>query len=611
MRQVDFNDLPRTTRERFVRSLVSSSPSAAPICRREAKPRSPVAWYLLFIVTSCAMVVGIMHQFAATAAPVQDRRWLAFYVAACALIGLALAMLGRRSALRGSLPFQPGTYVFPLDLVDARTRELELYPLSELQSIDPVHHTKGGRYTHSTLWFVFPDKSFVFEIRGQEKAESQLAAVQSARQILLAALQRGDLSELLAFDPFADARARNFLPTADFGLLAKGRPVWTRFIWAITLISGLVFGVATWRLRNWRSDERVFARLEARPDIALAEAYVRGGGLRSSEVASSIIPRAKLAEAKKATGPALTEALAGFVKAYPKSAVTAEAKALLRDALHAEFTSQTTVSGVRAFVAKWPDAPDAFQGQAKIHELYNETRATFKQRMSTADTRIGPIVDALFTWAEEGGGKAFDVRFRRRNVASLAQADNLLAKGLLEDDGTPAPGGDAPVSALFAGEDGKQRDAAIVKGLGRAFKGVFPADVFPLRVAEPVDDAAAAEMPPLPKPPFADVVAPTFLVDVDVSWSGATLLARDLKRRYLGLQVKIDVVVQIPHDPRLLAFSLKAVPPDAMPVDWTTEPKAAKDDAFIYDALIVSAFEEQGPKLASILLAPAANASRL
>lgn len=610
MRQIDFNDLPRTSRERFVRSLVSVSPSAAPICRRTSKTRSPIAWYLLLLITLAALGVAVMHQFAATAVPVQDRRWLAFYVAAWALTGLALSMLGRRRALKGSLPFQPGVYVFPLDLVDARTRELELYPLSELQSLDPVHHTKGGRYTHSTLWFVFAEKSFVFEIKGQDQAESQLAAVQSARQILMQAIQRGDLSELLAFDPFADARARNWLPTNDFGLLAKGRPAWTRFIWAITIIVGLAAGVGTWRLRNWRSDERVFARLAAHPDVTLADAYVKGGGLRAAEVETSIIPRAQLADAKKETGDKRVAALDRFLKTYPKSAVEAEARALLRDALHEQFVAQTTVSGVRAFVAAWPNAPDAFQGQAKIKELYDQTRATFRQKASTSDKNIGPLVEAMMTWAETSGAP-FDVRLRRRNVAALASTDKLLMKGLLDDDGAPAPNGNAEVMPLFTGDEGKARDAAIVKGLERAFKGVFPADVIPLRLGPPVTDAESEAMPAPPKPPFADVSAPTLMVDVDVAWSGATFLARDLRRRYLGLLVKMDVTAQIPKDQRVLTFSLRAEAPESIGVDWSSLAASQKDDAHVYDAMIVSAFEAAGPRLAGVLLAPAPNASRL
>lgn len=589
---------------------MSVSPSAAPICRRESKPRSPIAWYLLFLVTISALVVGVMHQFAASAAPVQDRRWLAFYVTAWALIGLALSMLGRRSALKGSLPFQPGTYVFPLDLVDARTRELELYPLSELQSLDPVHHTKGGRYTHSTLWFVYPDKSFVFEIRGQEQAESQLAAVQSARQILLQAIQRGDLSELLAFDPFADARATNWLPMNDFGLLAKGRPVWTRFIWAITLIIGLAAGVGTWRLRNHFSDQRVFARLEARPDLALADAYVKGGGLRSSEVNTSIIPRAKLAETKKETGEKRIIALDKFLKTYPKSAVEAEARALLRDGLHEQFMAQTTVSGVRAFIAAWPSAPDAYRGQEKIKELYDQTHAMFRQKQSTTDKSLGPVIESMMTYAESST-VPFDVRFRRRNVSSLASADKLLTKGLLDDDGTPAPNGNAELTPLFAGDEGKARDAAIVKGLERAFKGVFPADIFPLRVGAPLTDAEIAAIPALPKPPFDDVKAPTLLVDVDVVWSGSTFLARDLRRRYVGLGVKIDVIAQIPRDQRIVTFSLKTQAPESLTIDWFNLPPNTKDDPYVYDTMIIGGFEEAGPKLASILLAPAPNASRL
>ncbi|MDF2694751.1 MAG: hypothetical protein K0S65_3134, partial [Labilithrix sp.] len=236
VRQIDFNDLPRATRERFVRSLVSVSPSSRPLCQRVSKQRSAFAWYVLAFVAPLALAALVVFRFGAPASPVQDRRFLGGYVAAMAGLGLALSMLARRRALVGSLPFAPGIYVFPLDLVDARTRRLELYSLSELQSLDPVRDSSNGKYERSALWFIFPTQSFVFETRGEQAAAMLFAAVQRARENLAAAEHRGDLSELATLDPFAEARARNFEFAYDHGLLARGRPTWTRFIWAITVI---------------------------------------------------------------------------------------------------------------------------------------------------------------------------------------------------------------------------------------------------------------------------------------------------------------------------------------------------------------------------------------
>jgi len=297
VRPIDFNDLPRSTRERFVRSLVSDSPAARPLCQRTSKPGSRTAWLVLLVVGFAAVGVLTFLRFGAVHAPVQDRRFLGGYVAAFAMLGLSLSMLARRRASAGALPFTPGVYVFPLDLVDARARVLVLYPLSELQSFDPVHHTRDGKYTHSTLWFIFQAGSFAFEIRSQAAAVAQVVVVQAARENLAAALQRGKLDELAAFDPFAEARARNWEPARDHGLLARGRPVWTRFIWAITIIAGLTGGVGWWRLRNWRSDQLAFSRVSTRADVPLAEAYIRGGGLRSDEVKRVVLPRARLADA--------------------------------------------------------------------------------------------------------------------------------------------------------------------------------------------------------------------------------------------------------------------------------------------------------------------------
>lgn len=222
VRSIDFNDLPRTTRERFVRSLVSASPAARPICQRVSKQRSPAGWYLLLVLAAAALGGLGCWRFGAIDAPVQDRRLLGGYVAAGAALVLSASMLARRRAIRGSLPFAPGVYVFPLDLVDARTRQLELYSLSELQSLDPVHHSHKGRYTHSSLWLVFPTRSFVFEARGQYTVDAQLAAVRRAREALAAATHRGTLDDLASLDPFIDARAQ--LRAGERPRAARARP---------------------------------------------------------------------------------------------------------------------------------------------------------------------------------------------------------------------------------------------------------------------------------------------------------------------------------------------------------------------------------------------------
>ncbi|MBX3222567.1 MAG: hypothetical protein KF795_18760 [Labilithrix sp.] len=605
MRSIDFNDLPRTTRERFVRSLLSDAPASRPICQRVSRQRSPLAWYLLLAVAIGSLAALAAFRFGAVEAAVQDRRLLGGYVAASAALGLALSMLARRRALRGSLPFAPGVYVFPLDLVDARTRQLELYSLSELMSLDPVHHSERGKYTHSSLWLIFPTKSFVFEARGRYAADTQLAAVQKARENLAAAIHRGALGELTSLDPFADARARNFEPASDHGLLARGRPVWTRSIWAITVIAGLTLGVGAWRVRNWQSDVWAFSRLRARPEVAPIEAYVAGGGLRAAEAQADLLPRARLADATRAPdGAARAAAIEHFLATHPGTSAEADARAALGEAIHAEFARESTVSGLRALVARWPNARDVPAANAKIRDLYRETRGDFQKRANVADKSVVPVVEALLAYAEEGAAP-IDVRFRRRSAASLAAADGLLAKGLLDDDG-PAAGGNAEVSGHLGGDDASRREKALVVGLQRTFRAIFPADVLALRLGEPIDAPAAI---PGTKP-LAEVAAPTIVIDYELGWAGTTYVARDSRRRYLGVFVRFDLTVQVPGEARVLAFATKVEPPESFPFEALPDdpvfetllppPSGAPDagaDGRVYAVMLLRAFDQMAVRM--------------
>jgi hypothetical protein len=618
VRQIDFNELPRATRERFIQSLMSDVPASAPLCRRTVRPRSKAGWYVLVVVALIAIGGLAVPRFGRLDAPVEDRRFLGGYVIASAVLGLGLSGIARRRALGGALPFTPGVYVFPLDLVDARTREIGLYSLTEMMSIEPAHHQKNGVYTHSNVWFVFSTESFTFEIKGREQADALVAKVQGARQIAASAIQRGALHELAALDPFAEARARNFDPAHDYGLLARDAPIWTRFVWAITIVSGLLIGVAAWRGRNWVSDARAFSRLQQKPDAVTAKAYLDGGGLHGAEVKNTILPRAQLIRAKAETGLKRAEALERFLKEYPRSTVDAEARGALAEVLHTHYLAQTTVAGLRAFVLRWPAAADVTAARSKIHELYQETLADFRQHANVTDKSVVPVVEAMLAWAEERG-TPLDVRFRRRMATTLAPTDKLLTKNLLDDDG-PSKNGNAEVSPLFASAASTAaREATLVRGLERGFKRVFPADVVPLRAAAPLEDAPGKPALPLPEVPL-----PTIAVDYEIGWSGVTYVARDRGRRFLGLFVKFDVAVQVPKEPRVLSFSLKVEPPESFPVDARADasaprapnepseplPRSPHDDDHVYDTMILRAFEHMSAALVNVFFEPRAAATR-
>jgi hypothetical protein len=646
--RIDFNQLPRINRERFVRSvaaatgeesvldeprLASDAPALVPICSRASRPRSALAWYLLAVVSVAALVaVGAFH-FGRLTTPVQDRRFLGGYVLAAAGLGFACASIARARARRRTLPFAPGVYVLPLEVVDAREQELELHSLLELVSADPVHHQRSGAYSHTTLWLVFPTQTFTFEVRGLTHAESILARISEARRTLAASFQRGRLDELWTVDPFADARARNFEPCNEPGLRARALPIWTRFVWAIALIIGLAPGVAAWRGRNWLSDRRAYESLRAHPDEGAATAYLAAGGLHVTDVTGTILLEVRLAAAEKEPIPAKrAEALDRFLKKYPSSSVDAAARTARADALHASFLEETTVSGLRAFVERWPGAADTPAARQKIHAIYKETRADLRLHANVSDKATLPVLDAVLAWADDRSSPVL-VRFRRRALGSLASTDKLLAAGLLDDEG-PAKRGNAEVAVHFGPTEIADREATIVRGLEQGIRAVFPADVLSLKLGPPLDkdvppardpveptprkagskrgatrsaDANADAVSPAPAP-APDVTVPTIVVEYEPSWNGVTYLSRERQRRFVGVALALDVLIQVPNEPRSLSFALKVNPPDSFSVDQGAD--AAKDDAHVYDAMLLRAFERVRGQLAQVFFEPKTAAVR-
>lgn len=523
---------------------------------------------MLLAVALVALVVVARFRFGLPASPDQGVRWLAAYVGLLACVGLSVGALLRRRALRGALPFDPGVYAFALDVVDARTRELVLYPLDELVSVEPAHHEAKRGHARSTVWFVFPTASFAFEVPTRERAERQVARVIEARQRLLAAMQYGDLSGLASVDPFADARARNFQPAHDHGLLARDVPRWTRWVWGIAALAGLALGPAAWRARNILSDRRALARAT---DLNSASAYVAANGRRAAFVREAVLPRLVFEETRKE--PDRVAALERFLVNYPSSPIAAEAKAALAEVVHAEYARKTGVRELRAFVQRWPSSPDAAAANARIAELERQTQEDFKLHANHADRNVVPVVTALLAWAAKG--RPIDVKLQG-GIQEVSVADRLLGQGLLEDDGKAAGGG-AELGRHFAGEALGAREASIVRGLEQAFRRVFPADVLAL-VRRP-----------------AEASPPSMTVHYDVSWNGTTFTGKSGKRRYLGIIVKGDVAVQVPDDPHVLEFGFRAEPPDSLTLEGML------DDAAVYDAMLVRAMERVSAQLFTVV----------
>lgn len=611
MERVDFNDLPRTTRERFVRSLVSDSPVARPICQRVAAARTAGLWYLLVGSGAAALAVVTWIRFGAPDAPVQDVRFIGGYVGAWAAIALGLSMIARRGAIKGSLPFAPGVYVFPVDLVDARTRRLVLYPLTTLKAFDVVHHEGKGGYTRSTLRFVFPTTTFTFESKKRDRAEAEARAVEEAKAKIASVLATGgSLAGLAAIDPFADARARKFAPARDHGLLARGRPSWTQYIWVITVVAALAFGALSWASRNAFSDEAAFARISSALDVNLADAYAKGGGRRAAEVASVVVPRAALAAARqKSTPTERADALASVLQRFPRSGVDAELRAALAEAQHAVFTEQAGApAGLQAFVARFPAAADVPAAKKALAEIYQRALAEFTKRADTADRSSTSLVPVVLAYAEATGNPV-EVRVRGHHAPSLAEADKYVASDAHRGESETVSGAVVADTAL---------QATLVVALERTLDRVFHAHVVPLRLGAPLDGPA-----PIPgTPPLAEVTAPTIVVDYQASWGRATYASPDPRARFVGVVVSFDVAVQVPNQTRVIHFATTVDPPETLPFEYAvldpafapilaaTSSKDHTIDRHAYTAMLVRSFDQLASRWANAFVKPVTAASK-
>jgi hypothetical protein len=602
LHQVDFNDLPRPTRERFVRSLVSHSPVARPICQRVSVQRTAAVWYALAALAVGSLVVLGSLRFGSPEAPAQDTHYLAGYVAGGMLFVFALSMVARRRAIKGSLPFAPGVYVFPVDLVDARTRNLVLYPLSTLQAFDVVHHEGKSGYTRSTLRFVFPETTFTFETRDRERADLEVNAVEEARAKVTAALEGGgSLASLSAVDPFAEARARNFAPARDHGLLARGRPSWTRAIWIFTLALGTVVGVASWALRNRASDERAFARLTQTPDVNVAEDYVHAHGAHAADVVKLVLPRAHLAQANRESDPAKRiELLDAVLVRFPNSPIDKDVRAALASAEHADFLARRgSAASLRAFIQHSPNAADVPAAKAAIVDIGRRALADYHRRASNADKAVGSIVAALFEYAETHG-RPIDVRVRRHRAASMADADAFVADAAADE----AARRSAPVSSALAAEAARA-EALLVPALERTLRRVFGTDLVALRLGDPLDGPA-----PLPgTAPFGEISAPVIVVDYETAWARAKYDLPDPSARVVGIVVNFDVALQVPEETRVIHFGTTVDPPEALPFEYVPAdpaleplmgPKGVRAvGARVYARMLVRAFDQLVSRLPS------------
>src|SRR5262245_50955100 len=133
---VDFNQLPRAVRERFV-AITQNKAGPQPILQQRVSGAGAVGWVLLLLLVGVFFLAVLFAELGEPYAATQPGGVVLVYVLFGFLSLLSILGLIRRSIRRKALPFAAGAYVFPLDVVLARDRSIKLLSAREVRGVEP------------------------------------------------------------------------------------------------------------------------------------------------------------------------------------------------------------------------------------------------------------------------------------------------------------------------------------------------------------------------------------------------------------------------------------------------------------------------------------------
>ena len=594
--RIEFNQLPRATRERFV-AITQGKAGPAPIFQRRRSSSGFAGWFFLLLLFGAALLGMYVAKFGEPYSATQSPAAIVAYVLFTFLCVLAVLGMIRGSRRKKALPFTAGSYVFPLDTVIADENGVKLLSAREIRNLEPVHHLRNGSYTHTQITVSYSDGSREpFSFFGKAQAEAALARLRTEGPQAAEAMARRDPNWLYPLDPLFEARMAGFQPTQDpSGPVATRLPTWTKRISLIAFGVACVLGPIGYALRNLASDEIAFNEADSTDAYG---AYLHGGWRHLDEVRSDYLPSAQLKDAVQKTDPAERLAAIETVAKGPISkAVHAKADEALKAALHAVFekaVAQNTVSALRDFQREHPQAADVPAARARIHELFEKTLLDFKPRASKPASI--PFVEALLAYMEKHDSPPLEVRFRRHNAATLLAADKILARS----DATDEPGSElASASSHFDAEHAASREGAVIAAMQQGFSGVFPADVLPLVKGDDLDPNDMST---------PGTTKPSIFVDYTAGWSGSTYSDPSNGRRFVGIVFSFDVLMTIPDNGKILNLKFKVQPPETFSVSYQTfsnpnfgaalqDKGDGPSDSQVYEVMSLRAFDQLSSKI--------------
>lgn len=448
----------------------------------------------LTIAGALALFAIMARAFAAPCEPQHEASFAVIYALPLAPLALLVVRWAMFRARAARMPFAPGVYVLERDVVIAHGPALRIVPLASVAAVGAPRRLPLGGVAEITLW-----------IEG-EPAETCAVPAATADEV---ALRIEKAREDATAPPTATPTRRRHDALAE---LRRGA-VWERAprerprgSWAaavgIAIPIALGLGAVALVGRNLASDALALDGALAVSDVDALRCYAEAGGRHAVHVQRELLPRAAYQRAI-ATGDAA--ALGEYVEAFPDGPDTPLARERW---IAMEYESaRTSAWSLRAFVSRFPDAPQsadahaalprlalddairsgdaaaytfvmhAHAGTPEAEEARRRRHARYEDALASLTERGGrpeviAFLRALFAYLEAHDGPAVAVRFRTPSDAALRRFDALVAR--TQNDAVE------PIAPSFSRRLSMQREAIIFDRLHAALEPLVPRDVLRL-----------------------------------------------------------------------------------------------------------------------------------
>jgi hypothetical protein len=426
---VDFFRLPKDTRERFVGCCTGQAPPS-PLLQTVPKLGNTIFWR---IVLCGAVTAGVAWLGYNGFGEIGDSWMVQPFPVVVLYGGLlflgALGILGgvRAVLLRRQLPFPPGKYLFPLDLVDARTKDLRLLPLAALASTRMVEHENEGSYSYTSFEFQYEGgEKHSFNVGNAIQAEMTAQAINASREAVRVAVVKQDLQGLAGLDVFIEPRLEGtWQVEPEAGAAAPRLPI-VLARWRLAAVAAaVVVALPLWALRNLRSDDLGF-----RNAIAWAndggpgfEEYLRLGQRHVDKVRRTFLPRAVIRKAHKAGALTELDALIEKHRGTPLEAEAREARDGVLGDIAARADRANDLRALRDFLKAHPGSRLEPHVRGAIARIYGLAKARYRMLAST-DPGTAAFVERLLDHLGAGDSPDVLVRFDRKPVGTLLGLDD-------------------------------------------------------------------------------------------------------------------------------------------------------------------------------------------